>query len=164
MSPVSLDANEHHTHSTRHVTQTTQDPPAFFPPSSSPLVVPCMDPQKWEWAVNQHRDTYASYVGHHSLRKRSPPPFVLLPNKPPIFPPLMRFLCPPAPRVCTRLYLLCKSFSPFVVFSFRVKRSTVTFQVKRRTVSLWALISPHLRLCHAQCRTPPSWRTRAWGG
>jgi splicing factor 3B subunit 5 len=25
------------------------------------------DTTKWEWAVNQHRDTYASYIGHHSL-------------------------------------------------------------------------------------------------
>mmetsp|Transcript_34135 Transcript_34135/g.66714 ORF Transcript_34135/g.66714 Transcript_34135/m.66714 type:complete len:89 (-) Transcript_34135:205-471(-) len=25
------------------------------------------DTTKWEWAVNQHRDTYASYLGHHSL-------------------------------------------------------------------------------------------------
>ena len=32
------------------------------------------DTTKWEWAVNQHRDTYASYVGHHSLRERPPKP------------------------------------------------------------------------------------------
>ena len=25
------------------------------------------DTTKWEWAVNQHRDSYASYIGHHSL-------------------------------------------------------------------------------------------------
>jgi hypothetical protein len=32
------------------------------------------DTTKWEWAVNQHRDTYASYVGHHSLREQPPKP------------------------------------------------------------------------------------------
>ena len=25
------------------------------------------DTTKWEWAVNQPRDSYASYIGHHSL-------------------------------------------------------------------------------------------------
>lgn len=25
------------------------------------------DITKYEWIVNQHRDTYASYVGHHNL-------------------------------------------------------------------------------------------------
>ncbi|CAB4401111.1 splicing factor 3B subunit 5/RDS3 complex subunit 10 [Rhizophagus irregularis] len=25
------------------------------------------DTNKFEWMVNQHRDSYASYIGHHSL-------------------------------------------------------------------------------------------------
>ena len=25
------------------------------------------DTTKWEWLTNQHRDSYASYVGHHDL-------------------------------------------------------------------------------------------------
>ena len=25
------------------------------------------DTTKWEWAVNQHRDSYASYLGHQDL-------------------------------------------------------------------------------------------------
>ncbi len=39
--------------------------------------------QKWEWAVNQQRDSYASYVGHHSLCKYPILPYIFRHALPP---------------------------------------------------------------------------------